>query len=85
MENPTRDFLFMYGIADGERHPVPIDPDGSPAVGYMRIREKISPMYSGDRHYSRTVSLEMDRVKTQDYRPLMFVVDGVKDWIFIAV
>jgi hypothetical protein len=86
MNTPTTKFLFMYGLADGERHAVPIKEDGSPDCDFWTIREKIKPPTRLERIYqSRTVSLEMRDIKTQDYRPLMFVIDGVRDWIFIAV
>lgn len=84
MDRLTKNFLFMYGLADGERHAVPIHEDGSPDCDFWTIRDRIKPPKVPDGE-SRCVRMDMNSVRTQDYRPLMFVIDGIRDYIFIAV
>jgi hypothetical protein len=84
MDKPTKNFLFMYGLADGERHAVPINEHGDPDCEVWTIREKMKPPPLERRYQSRSISLEMRNVRTQDYRPVLLVIDGIRDWLFVA-
>lgn len=85
MDKLTRNFLFWNGLADGERHAVPVNPDGSPECDFWTIREKIGPPAGTRRFEEVSVSLRLQDVRTQDYRPLLIVIDGCRDYIFYAI